>query len=117
MRQITLGVLRKNVKFPTSWILILYPLCTYFSHRTLISALFAVFTTLLAFTWGRRRGRPTAKRRRETTPQRTAQGISLCLTVCLEESVKLGFVLSDVLLLLPVDVLCLTTLGFEVSQR
>ena len=77
----------------------------------------AGFIILLAFTRRRQRRRTTAERRRETSPERTAQGVCLSLTVCLDESVKLGFVLSDVLLLLPVEVLCLTTLGFEVSQR
>lgn len=92
-----------------------YRLCADFCHRTVISALLAGFTVLLAFIRRRRWGRTTAKRRGETSPQRTTESVRLGLTLCLDDSIKLAFVLSDVLLFLPVEVLCLTALGFEVG--
>lgn len=92
-------------------------LCTDFLRRAVTLALLARFIVLLAL--ARRRGwrRATAKRCRYTRPQRTAHGVRLRLTVCLDQSVKLGLVLPDVLLLFSVEVLRLAALGLEVSQR
>ena len=92
-------------------------LCYRFSPTAAQSgfALDARSIALLVFA-RRRRGRAAAKRRRQTRPERTAHGIRLSLTVCLDQGVKLGLVLPNVLLLLPVEGLCLATLGFEVSQ-
>ena len=78
--------------------------------------LFDKFIARLVFARRRRRGRTTAKRGRQTRPERTAHGAGLRLTVCLDQGVKLALVLPDVLLLLPVEGLRLATLGFEVCQ-
>jgi hypothetical protein len=94
-----------------------YYLCAHFSHHTVVSAILAGLTFLLAVIRRRGWGRATAKRCGETSPQWTAEGVRLGLTLCLDDSIKLAFVLSDVLLLLPVEVLCLAALGFEVRQR
>ena len=70
---------------------------------------------LFTITRGRWRGRAAAERRSNTIPQWAAQGIRLGLTVGLDECIKLGFVFTDVLLLLPVEVLGLAALGLEVG--
>lgn len=62
------------------------------------------------------RGRAAAERRCNGSPQWTAQRIRLGLTVCFDESIKLGLMLADVLLLLPVEVLGLAALRLEVGQ-
>ena len=98
-------------------VLIRYRLCTDIPLRTVGFALLARFVILLAFSRSCGWGRATAERCRDAGPQRTAHGVRLRLTVCFDQSVKLGPVLSDVLLLFPVKGLCLATLGFEVSQR
>jgi len=92
-------------------------LCYRFPPTALSSfALRARFIALIFFARCRRWGRATTKRRRQTRPQRTAHGVRLSLPVCLDQGVKLALVLSDVLLLLPVEGLCLAALGLEVGQ-
>ena len=78
--------------------------------------LFDKFIARLVFARRRRRGRTSAERGRQTRPERTAHGVRLSLTVCLDQGVKLALVLSNVLLFLPVEGLRLATLGFEVCQ-
>lgn len=77
--------------------------------------IFSYPRVLITITRGRWRGRAAAERRGNAIPQWAAQGIHLGLTVGLDESIKLGAVFTDVLLLLPVDVLGLAALGLEVG--
>lgn len=70
-----------------------------------------LFTITRGWWWGR----AAAERRSNASPQWAAQGIRLGLTVCLDESIKLGLMFTDVLLLLPVEVLSLAALGLEVG--